>query len=282
LVEIGSRVVSRLLLDARSSRDRLIGVGVAISGQVDAEAGVCIQMQRFGWKDVPIAAMLAKALKVPVWVDNDANAFAVSQHLFGHGRGTQNLAAIAIGRGIGAGLVANGRLFRGASGAAGEFGHNFEQAGRICECGREGCLETYCADNGLLATWAERDPTAKRKTIGNMIAATARGDPIACEIVMDAGARIGRHIAALVNVFDPEIIVFGGEGIRFGRSLFDPMRQVLDKVSYPGTPKIAIDWEGTGWPRGAAALAIQHFFNFEVTGGFTSQPTEIRRNEKVA
>jgi len=277
-----ARVARLLVAEAGSAWDRVIGVGVAISGQVDAEAGVCIQMQRFKWRDVPLAAMLVDSLAVPVWLDNDANAFAVSQHLFGHGRGTQDLAAIAVGRGIGAGLVISGRLHRGASGAAGEFGHNFEAAGRICECGREGCLETRCADSGLLASWAERDPLAAGKGMDDLVAAAAAGDRIVRDIVADAGTRLGRHVGALVNLVDPEMIVFGGEGVRLGRFLYDPLRRVLDQVCYPGTPRVAIDWEGTGWPRGAAALAIQHFFNFEVTGGYIAQSPELRAVERVA
>src|SRR5262249_20990814 len=154
VVEISARAAEELLAKARVSRRRLIGIGLAVAGQVDAEAGVCRQMQRFGWRNVPIAAMLADVVAVPVWVDNDANAYAVQQHLFGHARGLQTIAAVAIGRGIGAGLVIDGRLHRGASGAAGEFGHNFDERGRVCECGHDGCLETWCSDAGIVQTWS--------------------------------------------------------------------------------------------------------------------------------
>jgi predicted NBD/HSP70 family sugar kinase len=270
VVGICARTAERLLEEAGVSRKRLIGIGVALSGQVDAEAGICRQVQRFGWRDVPIAAMLADVVAVPVWIDNDANAYAVSQHLFGHGRGLQSIAAIAIGRGVGAGLVINGRVYRGAGGAAGEFGHNFEESGRRCECGRDGCLETYCADGGLMTSWRKASPAARGKSVHQLAAAADAGEPAAQRVLADAGARLGRHIGALVNLLDPDMIVFGGEGVRFGRHLFDPLMKVMDKVSYPGTPRVAIDWEGTGWPRGAAALAIQHFFNFEATGGYMS------------
>jgi predicted NBD/HSP70 family sugar kinase len=271
VIKAAAKATERLLAEAGVSRRRLIGIGFAVSGQVDAEAGLCRQVQRFGWRNVPAAAMLADIVSVPVWVDNDANAFAVSQHLFGHGRGLQSIAAVAVGYGIGAGLVLQGGLYRGASGAAGEFGHNFEQHGRRCECGRDGCLETWCSNRGLLETWRELDPSAAGKTAEQLASAAEGGDPIARKILREAGVRLGRQIAGLVNLFDPEMIVFGGEGVRFGRHLFDPLRKVLDEVSYPGTPRIATDWDGTGWPRGAAALAIQHFFNFEATGGHTSK-----------
>lgn len=264
----------RLLAAVGVSRSALIGVGVVLSGQVDAEAGICRQVQRFGWRDVPVAAPLAELVSAPVWIDNDTNAFAVSQHMFGHGRGKQNIAAVALGLGIGAGLVVDGRLYRGASGAAGEFGHSFDQRGRVCECGRDGCMETYCSDPGLVETWQQRDPSAAGKTADDLSAAADAGDPIAIEILRESGVRLGRHVAALVNVVDPEIIVFGGEGVRFGDHLFGPLREVLADVCYPGPPPMAVDLPETSWPRGAAALAIQHFFNFEATGGFSPKPTD--------
>jgi predicted NBD/HSP70 family sugar kinase len=271
VVQVCTDVTDRLLAGAGVTRPRLIGVGLAVSGQVDAENGICRQEQRFGWRDVPIAVFLADVLDVPVWVDNDANAYAVAQHLFGHGRGRHSIAAVALGRGVGAGLVANGGLHRGASGGAGEFGHNFEQRGRRCECGRDGCLETWTADHGMLQSWVERDASAAGRDIADLAAAVAAGEPAAKAVIEDAAERLGRHVANLVNVFDPEMVVFGGEGVRFGRHLIEPIRRRLDEVCYSGAPPIAIDWEGTGWARGAAALAVQHFFNFEATGGYTSK-----------
>ena len=280
VVRISARVAERLLIRARVDRSRVIGIGLTLAGQVDAEEGVCRQMQRFGWRDVPLAAMLADVVSVPVWVDNDANAFAVAQHLFGYARGLQSIAAVALGRGVGAGLVVHGRLFRGGNGAAGEFGHNFEQSGRRCECGRDGCVEAYCSDSGLIRSWSETDPANAGRSIDDLAEAADAGDPSARLVLNDAGVRLGRHVAGLVNVFDPEMIVFGGEGIRFGRHLFDPLQKVLVDVCYPGAPPIAFDWEQDSWQRGAATLAVQHFFNFEVTGGYrpkNSEPKVLRK-----
>jgi predicted NBD/HSP70 family sugar kinase len=283
IVGVAASLVARLLTKARVDERRLIGIGLTLSGQIDAEEGVCRQVQRFGWRDVPIAAMLAEEVAVPVWVDNDANAFAVSQHLFGYGRGLQSIAAVAIGRGIGAGLVTHGRLYRGAGGAAGEFGHNLDvPGGRRCECGRDGCLETYCSDSGLLLSWAELGGGAPGAGPEHLAAAAAAGDPSARRVLAEAGTRLGRHVAALANVFDPAMIVFGGEGVRFGDYLFDPLRKVLDEVCYAGAPRIAIDWEDNGWERGAAALATQHFFNFEATGGYTPQGQSHRAYDRLA
>ncbi len=276
VVAVSAHVVEQLLARAKVKRSRLIGIGLTLAGQVDAEAGMCRQMQRFGWRDIPIGAMLAEIVSVPVWVDNDANAFAVAQHLFGRARGLQSIAAIAAGRGVGAGFVIDGRLYRGGSGAAGEFGHNFEESGRRCECGRDGCIEAYCSDAGQLRSWAEIDPAAVGKTVEQLAEAANAGVSSARQVLRESGRRLGRHVAALVNVINPEMIVFGGEGVRFGGHLFDPLREVLEEVCYPGSPPIAFDWEPDSWQRGAAALAIQHFFNFEATGGYT--PKSSKRN----
>lgn len=283
VVSVSAKVAERLLLYANVSRSRVIGIGLTLAGQVDAEAGLCRQMQRFGWRDVPLAAMLAEVVSIPVWVDNDANAFAVAQHLFGHARGLQSIAAIAVGRGVGAGLVVHGRLYRGGSGAAGEFGHNFEERGRLCECGRDGCMELYCSDSGLLQSWGDLDPSSRGRTVGELAEAAEAGDRLARRVLAEAGERLGRHVSALVNVFNPEMIVFGGEGLRFANHLFEPVRVVLEEVCYPGAPPVAFDWEKNSWERGAAALAVQHFFNFEATGGYTPTNTtpKVSRSRRV-
>ena len=269
VVAVSAKVADRLLKRAGVDRRSLIGIGLVISGQVDAEAGVCRQMQRFGWRDVPMAAMLADIVAVPVWIENDANAFAVSQHLFGLGRGARSMVAVAVGRGVGAGLIIDGRLHRGAGGAAGEFGHSFEERGRTCECGRDGCLEAYCADSGLLLSWQMLEPSAGARGIEDLREAADTGSPSARRVLRESGTRLGHHVAGLVNIVDPELIVFGGEGVRFWDHLLYGLRPALDEASYAGAPRIAVDDGGTGWPQGAAALAVNHFFNFEATGGYT-------------
>ena len=146
VVKISARVAERLLSQAKVNRSRVIGIGLTLAGQVDAEHGICRQMQRFGWRDVPIAAMLADVVSVPVWVDNDANAFAVAQHLFGHARGLQSIAAIALGRGVGAGWWCTAASIAAAAAPRASSATISMKRGRRCECGRDGCIEAYCSD----------------------------------------------------------------------------------------------------------------------------------------
>ena len=126
------------------------------------------------------------------------------------------------------------------------------------------------------------DPLSRGKGYDDLAAAASAGNAIAGRVLAEAATRLGRHVAALVNLFDPEMIVFGGEGVRFGRYLFDPLRQVLGEVCYPGAPRIAVDWERAGWSRGAAALAMQHFFDFEATGGYSAKTPSHRSQDQVA
>lgn len=269
VVKASAKTTTQLISKAGVDRTNLIGVGMALSGHLDAESGICRNVPRFGWREVPIASMLAEAVSAPVWIDNDANAFAVSQHLFGHARGMGDVVGVALGRGVGAGLVIDGHVHRGKGGAAGEFGHNFEERGRDCECGRNGCLETYCSDPALLQSWRELDPTGYGETPESLKESADAGDSIAREILRDSGIRLGRQVSAIINLLDPDTVVFGGEGVIYGEHVFEPLRQVLAEVCHAGAPLVAIDLPETSWPRGAAALAIQHFFNFEATGGFT-------------
>lgn len=263
------RLAQTVLDEASVDSSRLIGMGVALAGVIDTEAGVCRALHRFGWRDVHIAELLGQRVAVPVWIDNDANALAIAQHLFGLGRQAANLAAIAVGRGVGAGLVIRGRLYRGHNWGAGEIGHDLSEPGdRLCECGRRGCLETYCSEPGMLRSWRESGAVAERAE--DLAQAARDGDPAALKVLEEAGARLGRHVAALANLFDPELIVIGGEAVRFGSYLFDPMKKRVAELSFGPAPEIAIDWQDNAWARGAAALAIQNFFNFEATSGYRS------------
>jgi predicted NBD/HSP70 family sugar kinase len=127
------------------------------------------------------------------------------------------------------------------------------------------------------------DPSAKGKTPEDLLAAADAGDAIARRVLREAGTRLGHHVATLVNIFNPEAIVFGGEGVRFGGHLFDALREAVNDHCYPGAPPISIGWDdSTSWARGAAALAIQHFFNFEATGGYAPKTEGATTFDRVA
>jgi predicted NBD/HSP70 family sugar kinase len=246
---------------------QLIGIGLALPGSYDVERGLCTLLSRFGWYDVPLADMLAEKVAVPVWVDNDVNAFALAQYLFGHGRQHDNLMALAIGAGVGAAFMSQGRLHRGVNGAAGEIGHSIVVPdGRLCECGRRGCLQTYFSEAALSADWRALSETATGLP-SDLAEAALAGVPDALSMLSAAGEGLAQQIAQVVNVIDPDIVIIGGEGVRFGSALRDPFVAALEALAYKSRPDVIFAWDDVGWTRGAAALAVERFFNFEAKEG---------------
>ena len=222
LIAQGSR---QLLALAGVHKDRLIGLGLGLAGVVDASTGICRSSAYLGWLEVPIADLIRQRLGVSVWVDNDVNAFAAAERLFGHGKSARNFLVVTLGRGIGAGLVLGGELYRGRDGGAGELGHTLsEPDGRRCECGNHGCLEAYASEPALVARYNEQRPD---QPVADIVAFLARRDELSQVLLLDAATRVGRALANLINVLNPEMIMIGGEGVRLGEVFFDQMKTVL-------------------------------------------------------
>jgi predicted NBD/HSP70 family sugar kinase len=262
MIETIAATIPRLLLQANRQEHEIRGIGVSIPGEIDPATGTCLQSPRFGWKDLPFAEMLAESVHVPVWIDDDVNAFAVAQRLFGVGRDHHNFAALAIGTGIGCSLVIKGEIYHGSHSAAGKLGHiTSVPNGRLCECGRHGCLMAHASEAYMLAEWQRQ--TGQEISRANFAAAVAASDRMALSILEDSGSRIGRHLADVVNLFDPEIIVVGGEAVQFGEALLEPIRRAMEEFVFFAKPQMVTDWVQNSWARGAAALATQSIFDFE-------------------
>ena len=262
MIETIAATIPRLLEQAGRRADEIRGIGVSIPGEIDPTTGTCLQSPRFGWKKLPFAELLAERVHVPVWIDDDVNAFAIAQRLFGVGRDHHNFAALAIGAGIGCSLVIKGEIYHGSHSAAGKMGHiTSVPNGRLCECGRHGCLMAHAAEPYMLDQW--RDRTGGEISRSDFAAAVTAQDPVARSILEDSGSRIGRHLADVVNLFDPEIIVVGGEAVQFGEALLGPIRSSMEEFVFFTKPQLVTDWVQSSWARGAAALATQSIFDFE-------------------
>ena len=266
-------------LTAQPGSGKLIGVGLGLSGLIDTERGVCAESHRTGWRDVPLGAMLTSRLGVPVWIDNDVNAFATAERLVGHARQTGNFVVVTLGRGIGAALVLNGQLFRGTRGGAGELGHTLsEREGRRCECGMRGCLEAYVSSPNLVAQFNEDlsdadTPVTHAEALADL---AAHGDRRAEALLQDAGERLGEGVADLANLFDPDLIILGGEGVALGQTLLSAVRQTFARRRLIKTApvKFLVDsWGDDTWARGAAGLVVEQFFE-----GFTASAEEPGRS----
>lgn len=261
----GETAILRLVRASPEYAENLTGVGFSMPGTIDPSAGVCISSNRFGWTDVPFADMLRARIGAPVWMEDDTLAFALAQHLFGLGRHHSVFLALAVGVGIGCATVANGVVLRGAHGRAGKLGHiTHRLEGPVCECGRVGCLQTFHSVPAIVDAWRRGKGLGANVDRYSMKEAALQGDELARSLLQRAGEEIGIHLANVINSADPEVVVVGGEAVTFGDLLFDPMRRTLDRYCYVRAPAIIPDEREHFWAAGAAALAIQGLFNFEM------------------
>ena len=247
---------------------RALGVGAA--GMVDLR-GVMRFAPNIAWREFPLAERIGRAVGLPTLVDNDANVAAWGEFRFGAGEGSQDMLLVTVGTGIGGGIVAGGRLFRGAHGFAAEIGHIIvEPGGPLCGCGNLGCWEQVASGRaidrlgreaarefprGRLAELAGGDP---ERVTGPVVTKAARdGDAVATRILAQVGKRLGEGIAGLVNILDPDIVVVGGGAIEAEDLLLEPARQAFaDSVEAPEhRPKVPIVAAALGNGAGAVGAA---------------------------
>lgn len=267
-IELIAERVEELITRAGFARERIIGVGCAISGFIDSQNGICVDSWQLGWHNFELGRPLSARLQMPVLVSNNVSCISCYENLFGRGQPYQNFLTVAIGRGLGLGIIINGELYSGATGGAGEFGHTTVVVdGRECECGKRGCLEAYVAHRGLVATYAfllkARGYQQEEPALEQLLH-SAPDDPVACQAFQQAGHMFGIGLANVVNLFNPECIILTGEGIEFGDRFFDPALQALHEHTFSRLGRslevLREPWAGyESWARGAGALVLSRF-----------------------
>jgi glucokinase len=241
--EEGWRVVTRRLFDMghraveRAEVGAVEAVGIACGGPLDAPSGLLLCPPHLpGWIDVPIGPLAADAFGVPFALQNDATVGAIAEYRFGAGRGTTTMLYLTVSTGVGGGAIVNGALHRGAAGNGGEFGHvTVHRGGRLCSCGRRGCVEAYASGTSIaqrareaLAGGASSSLAAlPTLTAADVSAAAAAGDPLAAAVWAETVDLLGAAVADLVNVFEPDLVVLGGGVTRSGAMLIDPVRGLV-------------------------------------------------------
>jgi glucokinase len=234
--------LGRELEEAIQARPDVVSAGLGIPATIDHDRGVAIQAVNLEISDVPLRDLMRERIGLPVFIDNDANVAALAEHLFGAGRGAQNVVMLTIGTGIGGGLVLGGEIYRGSTGGAAELGHIVvEEDGLPCQgnCPNHGCVETYASGTALAREGkaaAERQPDSalgKALAEGPILGRTvtdlaAKGDALATDVVDDAGRHLGVALASLANIFDPDVIVIGGGVAAAGELLIGPARKELE------------------------------------------------------
>jgi glucokinase len=246
-------VIERILESVRAATvaarlriEDLVGVGVAAPGPVDFWNGVVLEAPNLpGWQDVPLAAILAEQLGRPAYLENDANAAAIGEHRFGAGRGVQQMIYLTISTGIGAGLILDGRLYRGTDGTAGELGHVVvDPHGPFDDCGLPGCLEimasgTAIARMGREAAVAAPDdsPLRRRAELGEITtpdvhAAALAGDPLAAAILGRAAESLALGLASFINIFNPQLFVIGGGTANIWDAYVEPAFAAAQRLAF--------------------------------------------------
>lgn len=240
VAESVAALASRADLDPRE----VAGLGVGAPGPLDPEAGVVFEPPNMpGWRDVPLAGMVEARLGVRAFVENDANAAALAERWAGAGVGADDLIYLTVSTGIGGGLILGGRLYRGATGTAGEVGHMvLVPEGPPCGCGRRGCLEALASGKAIArearaAVEAGRPTTLSLLPVETLSAedvarAAWDGDPVARAIFARAAAHLGTGIANLVNLLNPALVIIGGGVARAGELLFGPVRRIVRQEAF--------------------------------------------------
>ena len=263
----------REIEEARAERPGVEAVGLGIPATIDHGRGLAVSAVNLPIEDLPIRDLVAERIGLPVFVDNDANVAALAEHLCGAARGTRNAVMLTIGTGIGGGLVLDGELYRGATGAGAELGHVvIDMDGPRCQgnCPNRGCVETLASGTAIGREGreaAEREPDSAlgrmraegREIDGRAITGAARdGDPTAVGVFDLVGRRLGVALASFANIFEPEMIVIGGGVIAAGDLLLEPARAELRERALPpmdGTPVVEAELGGEAGMIGAAAMA---------------------------
>ncbi|MFE5732725.1 ROK family protein [Streptomyces sp. NPDC056528] len=231
------QLVKRLILTTGIGPDKVIGVGLGVPGPIDVSSGTLGSTSILpGWSGINPAEELSGRLGVPVHVDNDANLGALGELVWGGGRGVKDLAYIKVASGVGAGLVIDGRVYRGPGGTAGEIGHiTLDESGPVCRCGNRGCLETFTAARYVLPLL--RPSHGPDLTMERVVQLAREGDPGCRRVIADVGRHIGSGIANLCNLLNPSRVVLGGDLAEAGELVLAPIRDSVSRYAIPSAAR---------------------------------------------
>lgn len=237
-------LVERLLHEARIDISIISAIGVGVPGPIVEKEGMVSGPPIMpGWDRYPIRDHLQDVWKRPVTLNNDGELGAVGEWAYGAGRGEHNLAYIKVGTGIGAGLLLDGQIYRGATGCAGEIGHiTIDENGPLCTCGNRGCLEAIAGGGAISRKAMESVKSGQRTQLTEMVKngqlsvadvmnAARHGDHLAQRITAEAGMHLGTAIANVVNLFNPSMVVVGGSVGQIGDLLLEPIRLTVQRRS---------------------------------------------------
>lgn len=229
-------------LELKSSS--ILGVGIAMPGFVNAEKG--INQTHFGLGDQSLATYIKRRVGHEVFIDNDSSAIALAELSFGVAKEMKDVMVVNVGWGIGLGMIVNGKLFRGHNGFAGEFSHiPLADSDNLCSCGKRGCLEVDASllvvtrkaqeemSKGYASKMSEMLDKRGHLSDENFLNAANMGDPLAIHLLSKAGFLIGKGIATLIHIMNPQGVVISGRGAMAAKILMAPIQQAVNEFSIP-------------------------------------------------
>ncbi|MGO8796369.1 MAG: ROK family protein [Candidatus Sulfotelmatobacter sp.] len=236
-------VLSAAHLDPASlSQKAIAGIGICAPGPLDPRTGVVVNPPNLpGWRNFPLAAEISKAYSVPVRVDNDGNAAALAEALWGAGRGYRNVFYATIGTGIGSGIIFDGHIYHGRTGAAAEGGHiTIDYRGPRCNCGKPGCIEVLASGTAIARRASEKIAAGRDSIIreyaaghleritGEMVGrAYAAGDSLAKEVLQETAMLLAVWLGTMVDLLEPDVMVIGGGAASMMRPFFKDIEDQL-------------------------------------------------------
>ncbi|GHE92535.1 ROK family transcriptional regulator [Streptomyces werraensis] len=262
VLQVAADLVRELLTEAEGFGVRILGLGIAVAGDVDRATGTVRWSPFLNWHDVPLAGLAEEVSGLPVTVENDVRALTVAEQWFGDGVGLSDFAVVTVGAGIGCGLVVHGRVVPGAHGVAGEIGHvPVVPDGPPCHCGDRGCLEAVASDAAITARVREVTgvPVADA---AEALALARQGNEGARAVYARAGEAIGRGIATVANLLGPERVIISGEGLAAYDLFAGQIRDAFTAAAFGSAARCEVRTRPLPfeeWARGAAATAIQSF-----------------------
>ncbi len=240
-VDIVSSQINKLIEDFKNDAGRFIGVGISLPGLTNSDKGINYNFLNFN--ELSVSVIIGQRVNLPVFIINDAKARALAELRYGKAVNAKNAMVMYIGWGLGTGLILNGRLFNGSDGFSGELSHiPVVENGILCQCGKRGCLETIASGTTLVRLAKEGIDRGEQTDLARLTGAASKhmhymavvdsalkGDAFSIDLLSEVGSELGRGIAMLVQILNPELIIFGGQMVKAGPFLTIPIEHSLNK-----------------------------------------------------
>lgn len=270
------RIISNFIKKTKIKTDKILNININISGRVNPELGY--SFSHFNFSERPLAEILTEKIGYQISIDNDTRAMTYGEFLRGCVKGEKDIIFVNISWGLGIGIIIDGKIYTGKSGFSGEFGHvNVFDNEILCHCGKKGCLETEASGSALHRILLERIKNGASSILSNrintcetpltldeIIAAVNKEDLLCIEIVEEIGQKLGKHIAGLINIFNPELVIIGGTLSQTEDYITQPIKSAIRKYSLNLVNKDSVvttsKLKGEAGVMGACMLARSRMF----------------------